>query len=166
MPEAYIALGANLGDPPQKIEQALRSLAALPGTHLRRRSSLYRSAPLGPVDQPDFCNAVCLIETTLEPLPLLDALQLIERAAGRTRGRHWGPRTLDLDLLLIPGVARADARLQLPHPHLHERNFVLLPLCEIAPDLEIPGHGHVRALCASVTGGRIARWHDINVADG
>jgi 2-amino-4-hydroxy-6-hydroxymethyldihydropteridine diphosphokinase len=160
MPEAYVGLGANLGDPPRQIEWALQRIALLPGTELVARSPLYRSAPLGPADQPHYCNAACLLRTALEPLALLQALQAIEAAAGRQRDRHWGPRTLDLDLLHIPGVAVDSPQLCLPHPQLHQRSFVLQPLRDIAPALEIPGHGAIGILAARVVDVEIALWRE------
>jgi len=149
MSTAWVALGANLGDPRRTLLRALRWLAALPGTRLSRASSLHRTSPVGP-PQPDFLNAVARLETHLSPETLLVALLTLEQAAGRERTVHWGPRTLDLDLLLmgadgslvhkvqpyrlqLPLLAGPD--LVLPHPRLHERRFVLAPLAELDPDL-------------------------------
>jgi len=148
---AYVALGSNLQDPPAQLRAALAGIARLPHTCLAARSRLYQSAPLGPPGQPDYCNAVCVIDTALEPLPLLRALLGLETAAGRTRsGPRWGPRVLDLDLLHVEGVRMDTPELTLPHPHLHERGFVLTPLSEVAPLLEIPGLGRVVRLAAEV----------------
>lgn len=145
---AYIGLGSNLDDPPAQLQQALHALAALPDSDLLRQSPVYRSRPLGPADQPDYLNAVAAIETRLAPLALLDALQAIEQAQGRRRdGARWGPRSLDLDILLY-GTARIDEpRLQVPHPGLGERNFVLYPMADIAAgSLSIPGLGRLDEL--------------------
>lgn len=144
----YIALGANLDDPPGQVRRALAELAALPGLRALHVSPLYRSAPLGPPDQPPYINAVAGADTELAPLALLDALQAVEQAHGRVRGERWGPRTLDLDLLLYDALQLRSARLTLPHPGLHERAFVLYPLRDIAPDLDVPGHGPLSALLA------------------
>lgn len=150
---AWIALGANLGDVVSTLRHALQDIAALPATTLRARSRFYRTPAWGRTDQPDFVNAVAAVDTTLAPESLLDALLDIERRAGRERsgeGGRWGPRVLDLDLLLH-GDARVDSPgLELPHPRLHERAFVLVPLAELAPDLEIPGRGRVDRLLAAV----------------
>ncbi len=148
MTSAYIALGSNLADPRQQIAQAFEALAGLPHTRLVARSSLYRSAPMGPADQPDYINAVARLDTTLAPLALLDALQAIEQQQGRVRtGERWGPRTLDLDLLLFADTIIEDPRLTVPHPGLAQRNFVLYPLMEIAEqNLIIPGLGPLSGL--------------------
>jgi 2-amino-4-hydroxy-6-hydroxymethyldihydropteridine diphosphokinase len=148
---AYVALGSNLGDSQQQLVDAIHALAALPRTRLLARSHLYRTPPWGVHDQPDFLNAVVVLETPLPPHDLLDAMLEIERAAGRERnGERWGPRTLDLDLLHVAGKTVNDERLSLPHPHISERAFVLLPLNELAPDLEIPGQGRVADLLRAV----------------
>lgn len=148
---AYVALGSNLGDSRQQLLDAIKDLAELPHTRLLARSRLYRTPPWGMHDQPDFLNAAVALETSLQPHDLLDALLEIERAAGRRRnGERWGPRTLDLDLLHVAGKTISDDRLTLPHPHIAERAFVLLPLSELAPDLEIPGQGRVADLLRAV----------------
>jgi len=147
MEKVYIGLGSNLADPQAQVEHGLRALAALPETRLLRRSRLYRSAPWGKLDQPEFVNAAAVVETTLTPRGLLDHLLAIERGAGRQRdGQRWGPRVLDLDVLLYAARVIDEPGLRLPHPHLAERAFVLLPLAEIAPDLQVPGAGHIQAL--------------------
>lgn len=139
---AYIGFGSNLADPLRQITHARATLAAWPGIHELAFSSLYRSAPLGPRDQPDYLNAVAAIATTLDVHALLAVLQTIEQQHGRRRnGVRWGPRTLDLDLLLYGDTVLTTPQLTLPHPGLLQRAFVLYPLYEIAPDLEIPGHG-------------------------
>ncbi|CAL1240294.1 2-amino-4-hydroxy-6-hydroxymethyldihydropteridine diphosphokinase [Candidatus Methylocalor cossyra] len=139
---AYLGLGANLGQPEATVRAARRAVGALPEVRETAFSSLYRSAPLGPPDQPDYVNAVMAVVTRRAPLDLLDALQAVEAAFGRVRdGVRWGPRSLDLDLLLYGREIIAEARLTVPHPGLSEREFVLYPLYEIAPDLDIPGLG-------------------------
>lgn len=143
---AAVGLGSNLGDPAAQVARALEALSALPHSRLLARSSLYRNPPMGPQDQPDYVNAAALLETRLSPAAMLDALQAIERAHGRERGLRWGPRTLDLDLLLWGEATICDARLQVPHPGLHERDFVLYPLAEIDPTLVVPGRGTVGEL--------------------
>jgi len=136
---AYIGLGSNLDDPPAQLQQALRALAELPNTQLSRVSSFYRSVPVGPAAQPDYCNAVAALDTELSPLELLDALQAIEERQGRVRNEHWGPRTLDLDILLFGNQCIHLRRLFVPHPCIRERAFVLYPLAEIDESPAIPG---------------------------
>lgn len=141
---AGIGLGANLGDPVAAVQAAFAALAALPQSRLLAASRLYRTPAWGRTDQPDFINAAALLETALPPQALLAALLEIERHAGRTRdGERWGPRLLDLDLLLYGELTLDAPGLRLPHPHLHERAFALLPLAEIAFDVPFPGHGSV-----------------------
>ena len=134
----YIGLGSNLADPSRQLEQAIAALKTLPQSRLSAFSSLYHSSPLGPADQPDYVNAVAMLDTRLAPLALLDALQAIEQQQGRVRGQHWGPRTLDLDLLLYGNERIEYPRLQVPHPQLSKRDFVLIPLAELAPELVLP----------------------------
>ncbi len=135
----FIGLGSNLDDPLGQLQRAIAALRRLPGTEVVGCSRFYRSAPMGPQDQPDYVNAVVELRSSLQPLALLDALQAIEAAQGRVRdGQRWGPRTLDLDLLLYAGQDIELPRLQVPHPGLPERNFVLYPLQELAPDLVLP----------------------------
>ena len=150
---AYIGLGSNLQTPIEQVNQALQRLAEIPQTRLVTASPLYRSVPLGPADQPDYINAVAALETRLSPAALLDALQAIEQQQGRTReGARWGPRTLDLDLLLYGDQQIHTERLTVPHPGLGERNFVLYPLYDIAGEnLRIPGLatlGHLLQTCS------------------
>ncbi|MGA7800730.1 MAG: 2-amino-4-hydroxy-6-hydroxymethyldihydropteridine diphosphokinase [Gammaproteobacteria bacterium] len=140
---AYIGLGSNLEDPVAQVRRALRELDELPDTDLTSTSVLYSSAPMGPPDQPDYVNAVAALDTGLAPRDLLAHLQAIESAHGRVRTRHWGARTLDLDLLLYGQLRLREDRLVVPHPGMHERAFVLYPLAEIAPGLRIPGGGLV-----------------------
>lgn len=154
---AYVGLGSNLDDPAAQVESALAELDRLSGTRLVRRSALYRTRPVGYAEQPDFVNAVAELETALEPEALLRALLALEQAHGRVRGIRNGPRTLDLDLLLYGGCTRRSADLTLPHPRLHERAFVLVPLHEIAPDARVPGRGSVSALLADVDTQGVAR---------
>jgi len=151
----FVGLGSNLDDPQRQIERALAELARLPQTLLVRRSSLYRSAPVGFTEQPDFVNAVAELATALEPQPLLAALQALEDAQGRVRTRANGPRTLDLDLLLFDARLVQEPNLIVPHPRLHERAFVLVPLAEIAPEAVVPGRGPVAALVERVDHGGI-----------
>jgi len=153
---AYIGLGSNLAEPVQQLDAALLALNCLPKSRLRACSRFYRSAPMGPQDQPDFINAVALLETTLEPEALLDALQAIETAQGRVRSRRWGPRTLDLDLLLHGDRVLDTPRLALPHPGLAERDFVFCPLAEIAPDLRLPDGRAVADLSAACAAGGLS----------
>ena len=171
---AYVALGSNLDDPVAQVRAGVQDLGKLSGTRLVRCSSLYRTAPVGVTAQPDFINAVCVVDTGLPAGTLLQALLDIERAHGRQRAiptamdggsaenagavfRPGGPRTLDLDLLLYGELACHEPGLTLPHPRLHERAFVLYPLSEIAPGLNIPGHGQVETLRAGCAGQAIER---------
>jgi len=151
VPRAYIGLGANLQDPPAQLRQALALIAQEAGVQLVAQSSFYRSAPLGPGAQPDYCNAACVVDTTLDPEALLTRLHAIERALGRERPPvRWAPRRIDLDLLHYDGVQCATPRLTLPHPELHRRNFVVVPLAELAPDLALPGAGIVANLATAL----------------
>lgn len=134
----YIGLGSNLDDPRAQVERALLELSSLPGTKLVAHSSLYRSDPVGPPGQPDYINAVACLDTRLEAHALLDELQALERLHQRVRLERWGPRTLDLDLLLYGAQTIDSERLQVPHPYIGEREFVLWPLAEIAPRLTLP----------------------------
>ena len=147
--QAFIALGSNLENPISQIQQAFDELKQLPGTHLISHSSLYKSAPVGRLDQPDFVNAVALIETHLAPHELLNALLAIELQHGRVRESLNAPRTLDLDILLYDNLECRDEALTLPHPRMSQRAFVLRPLMEIAPDCHIPGHGLIAPLLAA-----------------
>lgn len=138
MVRAYIGLGANLGEPLAQLRAAVAALAALPGSTLAAVSPLYRSAPLGPAGQPDYYNAVAALDTPLPPHALLAALQAIETAQGRVRLERWGPRTLDLDLLLYGADVIATPDLTVPHAELAQRCFVLVPLHDLAPALVLP----------------------------
>lgn len=150
MATAYVALGSNLDDPRVQVERGFDALARLPRTTLKARSRLYRTPPWGVVEQPDFVNAVAVLQTELPPHELLQALLAIEAAAGRVRGVRNGPRVLDLDLLVYDDVSLQASDLVLPHPRLHERAFVLLPLADVAADVVIPGRGRVGDLLAAV----------------
>ena len=151
MERAYIGLGSNLADPGTQVERAMGALAELPRTQPLRRSRLYRSEPWGRADQPEFVNAVVELQTELTPRELLDMLLAIERHAGRARdATRWGPRVLDLDILVYGDRSIDEPGLHVPHPHLRERAFVLAPLAEIAPDLVVPGQGQVAALLARI----------------
>lgn len=132
--DVFIGLGSNLSDPEGQVRTALATLSKHPDIEGLLSSSLYSSKPVGPQDQPDFVNAVASFTTSLEALELLDLLQSIEQSHQRVRERHWGPRTLDLDLLFFQGQIINNDRLTVPHPYALERGFVLLPLAELAPD--------------------------------
>jgi 2-amino-4-hydroxy-6-hydroxymethyldihydropteridine diphosphokinase len=155
MIRAYVALGSNLGNPVQTIEDAMDAMAALRGSLLKAMSSLYRTAPVGLRHQPDFINAVVTLDTRLSPRDLLDELFAMEARFGRERSVKNAPRTLDLDLLLHGDTVQDDPELTLPHPRMHERAFVLMPLAEVAPALVIPGRGPVADLLAACSGQRI-----------
>jgi len=156
---AFLGLGGNVGDAAASVRQAFVALGRLPGTRLLRASRLYRTPAWGVTAQPDFVNAVAMIETTLAPTALLQELLRIERDAGRDRladgSDRWGPRTLDLDLLLYGDAVIDVPGLSVPHPHMHERAFVLVPLLEIAPDARIPGRAAVADALAAMAVGDI-----------
>ena len=146
---AYVALGSNLDDPPMQVARAFTALEGLRGSRMVARSSLYRSRPFGPVAQPDFVNAVAGMLTTLDAAAMLAELKALEERLGRERPvTRWGPRRIDLDLL-VHGTTRIDEpQIQVPHPGIADRAFVLAPLLELAPDLDVPGMGRVRRLAA------------------
>jgi 2-amino-4-hydroxy-6-hydroxymethyldihydropteridine diphosphokinase len=155
---AYIGIGSNLQGPARQVENAAALLAEIPGTRLIATSSLYRSGAFGGVEQPDFVNAVAAVLTTLSAADLLGELQAIESRQGRERGEaRWGPRVIDLDLLVYSGQKIETAELSIPHPGIGERNFVLLPLMEIAPDLVIPGLGRVASIPVNLDEPSISR---------
>lgn len=158
MPEVFVGLGANLGEPAAQLRSAVLALAALPHTEVKRVSTFYRSAAIGPAGQPDYCNAVAQLDTALAPQDLLDAMQAIEDAAGRVRGEHWGARVLDLDLLLYGQVVCSTTRLTLPHPELAFRDFVLWPLVEIAPEVQVPLLGRARDLLNALPTPALSEW--------
>ena len=138
MVQVYIALGSNLNTPTEQLNSALEAISALPNTELKSVSGFYQSKPLGPQDQPDYVNAVAMIETTRPPLALLDELQRIENEQGRVRLRRWGERTLDLDILLYGDQIIQNERLTVPHYDMKNREFVIVPLYDIAQDLVLP----------------------------
>lgn len=147
---AYIGIGSNLDDPSARVQAAFGELQRLPATRLAARSSLYGSKPMGPADQPDYVNAVAAVDTCMAAAELLQALAQIEERQGRQRGAaRWGPRTLDLDLLLYGDSSIDTPGLTVPHPGMHERDFVIVPLAEIAGNLAIPGRGQLKALASS-----------------
>jgi 2-amino-4-hydroxy-6-hydroxymethyldihydropteridine diphosphokinase len=155
---AYVALGSNLDDPREQVERAIAALAGLPDCRLVLRSSLYRTRPFGPVAQPDFVNAAAGLLTQLEPAELLARLKALEARLGRERPAvRWGPRRIDLDLLVHGGARIAEPDLEVPHPGIPERAFVLVPLAEFAPDLVVPGRGRVRDLLARVDSADLER---------
>ncbi len=154
---AFIALGSNLQDPVAQVQAGFSALAALPQTRLTARSSLYRSPPAGYAEQPEFVNAVAAVETALAPRALLEALMAIERDRGRVRDFPNAPRTLDLDILLYGDLAVHEDALTIPHPRLHERAFVLVPLAEIAPQSLIRGRGRVAELMRAIDAGCVTR---------
>lgn len=147
---AYLGLGGNLEDPKFQLKTALQSIAELTDTELVKSSSFYGSKPQGPQDQPDFINAVCQISTNLSPYELLAALQKIEKLQGKVKKRHWGERLIDLDILLFDDVLMTDADLSLPHPHMHSRDFVLIPLAEILDTPELPCLGNIQDLISKL----------------
>lgn len=156
--EAVVGLGANEGETIAALAAARHALAALPDTTLAAASSLYRTAPIGREDQPDFLNGVCLLKTRLAPEVLAQALFDLERTLGRVRtGVRNGPRVIDIDLLYYEGVVRDEPALTLPHPRLHERAFVLYPWAEIMPGFRIPGRGALSDLCRVVQDQRVER---------
>jgi 2-amino-4-hydroxy-6-hydroxymethyldihydropteridine diphosphokinase len=149
---AYVAIGSNIDDPATQVRAAFATLATLERSRLIACSRLYRSRPLGPQDQPDFVNAAAALLTQLSPRELLTALKGIEVRQGRTQPVvRWGPRRIDLDLLVYGAVQLSETDLAIPHPGLTQRNFVLYPLREIAPQLSVPGHGRVGELAARVS---------------
>ncbi len=154
---AFVGLGSNLADPVSQVSLALDALAHLPQTRVICRSSLYRSAPVGYLDQPDFINAVAQLETDLSPRALLDALLALEQKNGRTREFHNAPRTLDLDVLLYDDLVHHEHGLSIPHPQMHLRAFVLHPLLEIAPECIIPGAGTAAEAARRCTGQTLER---------
>ena len=153
----FVGLGSNLDGPTAQIEAAITRLERIPGTRVTARSSLYRSAPFGPIPQPDYVNAVVRLETRRTPKELLQQMQSIEREQGRRPGERWGPRRIDLDLLVFGDETVDEDGLKVPHPGIAERNFVLLPLGEIAPDLFIPGLGHLADIAVDDSEPRISR---------
>jgi 2-amino-4-hydroxy-6-hydroxymethyldihydropteridine diphosphokinase len=147
---AYVALGSNLDNPVAQLQEAVQRVRALDSINALRVSGFYRSSPLGGLDQPDYVNAAAGFVTQVPPFALLQQLLSIEAAMGRQRGEKWAARRIDLDLLVYGRLTTAEPGLTLPHPGIASRNFVLYPLAELAPTLEIPGVGVVAALCELV----------------
>jgi len=154
---AFIALGSNLDCPERQVLDGFRELASLPETRVVSASSLYRSAPVGYLDQPDFVNAVARIETGLAPRALLEALLAIEHRHGRVRAFLNAPRVLDLDIALYGDLVIHEPGLTIPHPRMHERAFVIVPLVEIAPDCMVPGRGRARDLLSAVDAASVVK---------
>ena len=150
MTVAYVGLGANLGAREETLRRALELLAAADGVSLLAVSQLRETEPVGVVDQPSFLNGAVALETTHTPRELLDLLLTIEASLGRVREERWGPRTVDLDLLVYGDEVVDAPGLRVPHPHLHERRFALEPLAELAPELDVPGRGRVSALLTAL----------------
>ncbi len=160
---AYLSLGANIGDPEAQLVSAVRRLASGPGTRLVAVSGLYRTAPQGLTDQPDFLNCAACVETELDPYGLLALTQSIESALGRVRTVRWGPRTIDIDILLHGDARLDDPRLTLPHPRMHERAFVLAPLLEVWRTEEEPawiGRGWLQARLTGLSDQPVVRVRD------
>jgi len=156
--DVFVGLGSNLDRPTRQVETAFELLQGVAESRVVRRSSLYRSSPLGGIEQPDFVNAVAAMSTTLTARELLEELQAIERLRGREDSHiRWGPRILDLDLLVYGDLIIDEPGLSVPHPGIAVRNFVLLPLREIAPEFEIPGLGRVQDIAVSEDEPRISR---------
>jgi len=160
MIRAYIAIGSNLGDPVTQAQNAIAALKQIPEIQVVAESSLYSSTPMGPQDQPDYINAVVAIDTTLAPLALLDQTQAVELEHGRVRkAERWGPRTLDLDIILYGDLVHDCERLTVPHYGMKVREFVLYPLAEIAPDLILPDQTVLQTLLSQVDRNSLAIWH-------
>lgn len=155
--DAFIGLGSNLRNPTAQLARAITELASLPDTTLVAQSPFYASTPVGPQDQPDFVNGAVWLSTGLAPHALLDQLQAIEQAHGRERLRHWGPRTLDLDLLVFGNQTLDGERLTVPHPELCNRDFVLQPLLDLNPDLTLPEGTAIATLRAQCPNNRLRR---------
>jgi 2-amino-4-hydroxy-6-hydroxymethyldihydropteridine diphosphokinase len=158
---AYVGLGSNLDSPIEQVRAGMAALRELPDSHVLKCSSLYRTAPIGVTEQPDFINAVCALDTALTPRALMRRLLAIEHAHGRRRGPQPGAaRTLDLDILLYEDMELESPEVTVPHPRLHERAFVLYPLFEIAPTLHVPGLGPIGELLSRCGPQRVVRLND------
>ncbi len=156
--DAFVGIGSNLDHPTRQVEVAIQRLRDLPRVRLQSASSMYRSSPLGGIEQPDYVNAVAHVETSLTARDLLTALLDVESSQGRLRdGRRWGPRVIDLDLLVYAQETIREPGLEVPHPGIAQRNFVLLPLREIAPDLDVPGLGPLSGVDVNCDEPRIER---------
>lgn len=159
MIRVYLALGSNLADPLHQVQSALNALAAIPDTMLVATSSLYRTPPYGPPDQPDFLNAAVALDTRLDAESLLNHTQRIELEQGRVRKAHrWGPRTLDLDIMLFGDQTLNTPRLTVPHYDMHNRAFMLLPLLEIAPELCLPDGTRLADILTTLDSSLISHW--------
>lgn len=159
MIRVYLALGSNLADPLHQVQSALNALAAIPDTSLVATSSLYRTPPYGPPDQPDFLNAAVALDTRLDAESLLNHTQRIELEQGRVRKAHrWGPRTLDLDIMLFGDQTLNTPRLTVPHYDMHNRAFMLLPLLEIAPELCLPDGTRLADILTTLDTTAISHW--------
>lgn len=157
----YIGLGGNLDNPVSQVREGFRALAQLSRSRLVTQSALYRSSPVGPADQPDYVNAVACLDTELAPQALLHTLQTVEAGHGRVRGPvRWGPRTLDLDILLYGDLRLAEPLLTIPHPQIAHRAFVLIPLREVAPGIMVPGAGRIDDLIARLPPQEISRLEE------
>jgi 2-amino-4-hydroxy-6-hydroxymethyldihydropteridine diphosphokinase len=165
--KAWFGLGSNLQQPVSQLEDALGRLALVDGIEVLKTSGFYRTPPWGDEQQDDFINAVVQVETKLDPIPLLHVLQLIENEMGRQRsGSRWGPRVIDIDLLLYAGLQLQSEELELPHPRMHERAFVLVPLCELDETLNIPGRGPAREMLQQLDSRGIFRLEDEALGQG
>lgn len=152
---AVLSLGANLGDRVATIDAAVRAIEAIDGIRMLRRSSAWESPswhPDGEGLSPDYVNIILMVGTSMEPIDLLDAMQAVEDALGRVRDQRWGNRTIDIDIVSVGGIERAEDRLVLPHPRAHQRQFVLQPWLELEPDAVLPGHGPIAELADYVDG--------------
>ncbi|RNA66013.1 2-amino-4-hydroxy-6-hydroxymethyldihydropteridine diphosphokinase [Alteribacter keqinensis] len=164
--KAYIALGSNIGERHVYLEGAVDTLEDNPDITIEKKSSIYETDPVGYTDQPPFLNMVVKVATSLSPLALLDKLQKIESTLGRTRDIHWGPRTIDLDILLYNDENIKLERLSVPHPRMYERGFVLVPLCEIEPDLRFPDGRHIEQCVHDLTDKEgVRKWKESSGAD-
>ena len=161
MSHAVLALGANLGDPAAALQEAVDALAG--AGEVLAVSGVYRTAPVGGPEQPDYLNAVVLLETALAPRELLAFAHSVEAAAGRERLVRWGPRTLDVDVIAYDDVVSSDPSLTLPHPRAHERGFVLAPWAEVAPTASIPGRGRIADLLDTVDTSGVRRLDDVTL---
>jgi 2-amino-4-hydroxy-6-hydroxymethyldihydropteridine diphosphokinase len=159
---AVLALGANLGDRVEALQSAVDALAG--AGRVLAVSGVYQTAPVGGPEQPDYFNAVVVLETPLSPQALLDLAHDVENAAGRVRLERWGPRTLDVDIIGYDDIVSSDPELTLPHPRAHERGFVLAPWVEVSPDATLPGHGRIADLLDTVERSGVRRMDDVALA--
>lgn len=157
------SLGGNVGDVPETLQQAVRHLARTPNLIVTGVSRVFSTEPWGGVAQPDFLNIVLLAESTMPSTVLLERALAVEDALGRVRGEHWGPRTIDIDLIRVGARVRNDPHLVLPHPHAHERAFVLVPWLDVEPSAELPGHGYVADLVAGLDTSGVRLVPDVRI---